>query len=47
MWYVWLFVLLGVNANQIHKWNHMRIAEVPALIRALQWLRLIQRPTDH
>ena len=47
IWYVWLFVLLGVNANQIHKWNHMRIAEVPALIHALQWLRLIQRPTDH
>ena len=46
-WHVGLFVLLGANANQIHKWNHMRRASVPPAIRLLQRLRLLQSWRHH
>ena len=46
-WPVWVFVVLGVNANQIHKWNHMPKARRPFLVRALQDPRLIQSSRDH
>ncbi len=46
-WHVGLFVLLGANANQIHKWNHMRRSHVPLAIRALQRLYLLQSPRHH
>jgi plasmanylethanolamine desaturase len=46
-WHVWLFVAVGANANQIHKWNHMRRAELPRPVRLLQRLRLLQSASDH
>ena len=46
-WHVILFVLLGANANQIHKWNHMRGARVPLAIRLLQRVHLLQSPRHH
>jgi ubiquitin-conjugating enzyme E2 variant len=46
-WHVVLFVLIGANANQIHKWNHMRRSSVPLGIRALQRLHLLQSARHH
>ena len=46
-WHVGLFVAVGVNANQIHKWCHMRRSDVPAPVRWLQRLRLLQPPRHH
>jgi len=46
-WHVWLFTLLSVNANQIHKWNHMRPDAVPWPVRVLQKLRLLQSRRQH
>lgn len=46
-WHVWLFVAVGVNANQIHKWNHTRRSSVPRTVRLLQRLRLLQSASDH
>lgn len=46
-WHVGLFALLGANANQIHKWNHMRHSSVPTMVRALQRLYLLQSPRHH
>ena len=46
-WQVWLFVAIGVNANQIHKWNHMPSRNVPAPVRALQKIWLLQSANHH
>ena len=46
-WHVGLFVLLGANANQVHKWNHMRRSCVPHVIRVLQRLYMLQSPRHH
>jgi plasmanylethanolamine desaturase len=46
-WPVWLFVFIGVNANQIHKWAHMPRASMPAPIRLLQRLHLLQSASHH
>ena len=46
-WHVGLFVLLGANANQFHKWNHMRHSRVPLAIRVLQRMRLLQSSRHH
>jgi len=46
-WHVWLFVLLGINANQFHKWNHMPRRRVPGAVRALQALRILQSGRHH
>lgn len=46
-WHVWLFVLLGANANQIHKWNHMNRTCVPAPVRWLRACGLLQSPRHH
>jgi plasmanylethanolamine desaturase len=46
-WHVGLFALLGANANQIHKWNHMRRSSVPLPIRVLQRLHLLQSSRHH
>jgi ubiquitin-conjugating enzyme E2 variant len=46
-WQVWLFAMLGANANQIHKWNHAGRSQVPAPIRSLQGLRILQTAADH
>lgn len=39
--------LLGVNANQVHKWSHRTTRENGWLITGLQRLRLIQSPRHH
>jgi plasmanylethanolamine desaturase len=46
-WHVALFVLLGANANQIHKWNHTRRSCMPPAVRLLQRLYLLQSPRHH
>jgi ubiquitin-conjugating enzyme E2 variant len=46
-WHVLLFVALGVNANQIHKWAHRTCAENGPTISFLQRLRLLQTPRHH
>ena len=46
-WHVWLFTLISVNANQIHKWNHMRPVEVPWPVQLLQKLHLLQSRRHH
>jgi hypothetical protein len=46
-WHVWLFVLLGVNANQIHKWNHMPRHRVPLAVRTLRVIGVLQSMKHH
>jgi plasmanylethanolamine desaturase len=46
-WQVWLFVVLGSNANQIHKWAHRTPAENGLIITFLQHIRLLQTPRHH
>jgi plasmanylethanolamine desaturase len=46
-WHVYLFVLIMVNANQIHKWSHMNPTKIPIFIKYLQQLRIIQAPKHH
>lgn len=46
-WHVVLFAVLVANANQIHKWAHMNSAELPAPVRWLQKLHLLQTPRHH
>jgi hypothetical protein len=42
-----LGAVLGVNANQIHKWCHRTPRENGAVIVALQRLHLVQSPQQH
>jgi ubiquitin-conjugating enzyme E2 variant len=46
-WQIWLFVVVGINANQIHKWNHVPKSEVPRWVRVLQHFRVLQSPEHH
>jgi ubiquitin-conjugating enzyme E2 variant len=46
-WQVWLFVILGVNANEVHKWAHRTPAENGPLITWLQRIRLLQTSRHH
>jgi plasmanylethanolamine desaturase len=47
-WQVWLFVIiLGSNANQIHKWAHRTPADNGPVITFLQRIRLLQTPRHH
>ncbi len=46
-WEVWLVVVLGANANQMHKWAHRSPAENGPVISLLQRIRLIQTPCHH
>jgi ubiquitin-conjugating enzyme E2 variant len=46
-WQLWLFVGIGVNANQIHKWSHMKDSNIPAPIRLLQRCRVLQARRRH
>ena len=46
-WMVALGLLLGVNANQVHKWSHRTRRENGRPVRLLQQLRLIQSPAHH
>jgi plasmanylethanolamine desaturase len=44
---VLLFVLLSVNANQMHKWAHRNPRENPLLVTWLQRTHLLQSPRHH
>jgi hypothetical protein len=44
---VLLFVLLSVNANQIHKWAHRNPRENPVIVTWLHKLHLLQSPRHH
>ena len=46
-WQVLLFVAIGINANEIHKWNHLPENKRGKLVVALQVLRLLQTPKQH
>lgn len=46
-WQVWLFALVGGNANEVHKWSHRTRKENGRLISWLQDLRLLQTPRHH
>lgn len=46
-WHVWLFVLLSVNANQVHKWSHMSRGEVGPVVAKLQDWRILLTPRQH
>jgi plasmanylethanolamine desaturase len=46
-WMTWLVVLIGVNANELHKWAHRSRAENGRLITALQRIGVLQSPAHH
>jgi plasmanylethanolamine desaturase len=46
-WHVWLFAILGTNANQIHKWAHRSPTENGPVISFLQRIRLLQTTRHH
>ncbi|MEY4272459.1 MAG: hypothetical protein RL250_1325, partial [Verrucomicrobiota bacterium] len=46
-WQVVLFVVISVNANQVHKWSHMTRAEVGPVVAFLQDVRVLQTPRHH
>jgi len=46
-WMVLLFVLIGINANEIHKWAHRSRSENGKLISALQQTGLLQSAAHH
>lgn len=46
-WHVWLFVLIAVNANQIHKWARRNPRENGTLVTLLQKFKLPQTQRHH
>jgi ubiquitin-conjugating enzyme E2 variant len=46
-WQVWLFVAVGANANQIHKWAHLPARRLPLAVRALQRVGILQSAAHH
>lgn len=46
-WMIALSMVLGLNANQVHKWSHRSRRENGPVVRLLQRLRLIQSPSHH
>lgn len=46
-WPLWVFAVVGANANQIHKWTHRTPRENGRLITCLQRLRLVQSTRHH
>jgi plasmanylethanolamine desaturase len=46
-WQVWLFAIVGGNANEVHKWSHRTRKENGRLISWLQDLRILQTPQHH
>lgn len=46
-WQILVFVGVAVNANEIHKWNHMPERRKGWLIRAVQKLPLLQSRKHH
>lgn len=46
-WQVWLFAVVGANANQIHKWTHVPQHRLPWAVRELQKMGVLQSAADH
>ncbi len=46
-WQVWLFAIVGGNANEVHKWSHRTRKENGRLISWLQDMRILQTPHHH
>jgi plasmanylethanolamine desaturase len=46
-WHVWLFAILGANANEFHKWEHRTRKENGRLISFLQDIKLLQNAKHH
>ena len=46
-WHVWLFALLSINANQVHKWSHQTRAENGRVVSFLQDCWILQTPRQH
>ena len=46
-WQVILFVAIGVNANAIHKWNHLPRSKRGKVVVALQKVSFLQTPAHH
>ena len=46
-WHVLLFVAIGINANEIHKWNHLPRSRRKKIVLFLQRVYLLQTPTHH
>ena len=46
-WQVWLFVAIGLNANEIHKWNHLPRKKRSKLVVALQDACILQSAEHH
>lgn len=46
-WHIGLFIIIGVNANQIHKYNHMPATKLPKLVTILQKLFILQSSSHH
>lgn len=46
-WMLLLGLGLGVNMNQIHKWSHQSPRRIPAPVRWLQRLGVLQSPRQH
>jgi len=46
-WQVWLVVILGTNANQVHKWAHRTPAENGPFVSLFQRIHLLQTPRHH
>lgn len=46
-WHVALLLLLGINANEFHKWAHQSARERPKMAAWLQIARILQTPAHH
>ena len=46
-WHVMLLVAIGINANELHKWNHLPRRKRNKVVVFLQKLTLIQTPAHH
>lgn len=46
-WMLLVAVVIGINANEIHKWSHRSKKENGRIITTLQKLRLVQSPRHH
>jgi ubiquitin-conjugating enzyme E2 variant len=46
-WQLALFCLVGANANQIHKWNHLGPARVGPHVRFCWRTEILQGPAQH
>lgn len=46
-WQLWLFVVISVNANQVHKWAHRTRAENGPVISFFQDIHVLQTPRHH